>query len=165
MSVSRKQALAQGEKAIERPKGQMEVTLYHGVTGLTLRYQGQVIARTHASAVGKQLAPYVALALGASLPGRRRVHEGGGQLRGDVSSAFDFLSGPPKRGGERPASLSATRSGGDAGVQKRSHRLAVISRTSTWVNSWVLAVPPRSCVTVSPLANTSMTALRTQSAA
>ncbi len=84
MSVSRKQALAQGEKAIERPKGQMEVTLYHGVTGLTLRYQGQVIARTHASAVGKQLAPYVALALGASLP------DVGGSTKVVVSSGVMF---------------------------------------------------------------------------
>ena len=68
MAVSRKEALARGEKAIELPKGQMEITLYHGRSGLTLRYQGKVIARTHASSVGRELAPYVAQALGAPLP-------------------------------------------------------------------------------------------------
>ena len=68
MSISKKQALARGEKAIERPKGEMEITLYHGNTGLTLRYQGKVIAKTPASAAGKQIAPYVAAALGVKLP-------------------------------------------------------------------------------------------------
>ena len=48
--------------------GQMEITLYHGRSGLTLRYQGKVIARTHASNVGRRLAPYVAQALDVPLP-------------------------------------------------------------------------------------------------
>jgi len=68
MSISRKLALTQGEKAIERPKGQMEISLYHGKQGLSLKYQGRVITKTHASAVGKQVAPYVAEALGVPLP-------------------------------------------------------------------------------------------------
>ena len=68
MSISLAKALARGEKAIERPKGQMEITLYHGKGGLTLRYGGRVVARTHASRAGHRLAPYVALALGAEIP-------------------------------------------------------------------------------------------------
>lgn len=60
--------MERGEKAIERPKGEMVIDLYHGKTGLTLRYQGKVIARTSASVSGKQLAPYVAAALGVKLP-------------------------------------------------------------------------------------------------
>ncbi len=68
MSVSRKRALERGQAAIERPKGEMALTLFHGKTGLTLRYQGKVIARTSTSHVGKQIAPFIALALGLRLP-------------------------------------------------------------------------------------------------
>lgn len=68
MSISRKQALTRGEIAIERPKAQMEVTLYNGKQGLTLRYQGKVITKTHATRVGRMIAPYVAEGLGVSLP-------------------------------------------------------------------------------------------------
>ena len=68
MSISRKQALIRGEDAIERPKGQMELTLYNGKQGLTVRYQGKVITKTHASGVGRMIAPYVAEALGVTLP-------------------------------------------------------------------------------------------------
>ncbi len=80
MAVSRKRALERGQAAIERPKGQMEITLRHGKGGVTLRYQGRVIARTHASAVGKRLAPYLAQALGVKLP------PAGGQAKSVVSS-------------------------------------------------------------------------------
>jgi len=68
MSISKWEAIARGEKAIERPKGEMAVTLFHGRTGLTLRYLGKVIARVPASATGKQISPYVAAALGVTLP-------------------------------------------------------------------------------------------------
>ena len=68
MSVSLKKALERGQRAIERPKSRMEIALYHGRGGLTLRYQGQVIARTHASTAGRLLAPYLARALGVELP-------------------------------------------------------------------------------------------------
>ncbi len=68
MSISRKRALERGQAAIERPKGQMEITLFNGKGGLTLRYQGRVVARTHASAVGRAVAPYLARALGVDLP-------------------------------------------------------------------------------------------------
>lgn len=68
MSVSKKSAMARGERALERPKGEMAVTLFRGKTGLTLRYQGRVIARTAPSAAGKLVAPYVATALGVKLP-------------------------------------------------------------------------------------------------
>ena len=68
MSISVKEAIARGEKAIERPKGAMEVTLFRGKTGLTLRYQGKVICRTPATEAGKLIAPYVADALGVKLP-------------------------------------------------------------------------------------------------
>ena len=68
MAISKKRAMTQGEKAIERPKGEMAIGLYHGKTGVTLRYQGKVVARTSASASGKLLAPYLAAALGVKLP-------------------------------------------------------------------------------------------------
>lgn len=80
MAVSRKRALERGQAAIERPKGQMAITLRHGKGGVTLLYQGRVVARTHASAVGKALAPYVAQALGVELPPL------GGAARAVVSS-------------------------------------------------------------------------------
>ena len=73
MSISRKAALERGQRAIERPKGQMALTLYHGAGGLTVRYQGRVIARTTGSHKGKRVAPFVALALGARLPRRGRT--------------------------------------------------------------------------------------------
>ena len=68
MAISLKKALEQGQRSIERPKGRMEITLYHGRGGLTLRYEGRVIARTHASRVGRLLAPFLAEALGVGLP-------------------------------------------------------------------------------------------------
>jgi len=68
MSVSKKVSMARGEQALERPKGEMAVTLFRGKTGLTVRYQGRVIARTTSSKVGKLIAPCVAAALGVKLP-------------------------------------------------------------------------------------------------
>ena len=68
MAISRKRALERGQQAIERPKARMRITLFHGKGGVTLRYEGQVVARTHASGVGRMLAPYLARALGVSLP-------------------------------------------------------------------------------------------------
>ena len=68
MAISRKKALERGRASIERPKGAMDVVLYHGKGGLTVRYQGKVIARTHASTVGRRLAPYLAESLGVVLP-------------------------------------------------------------------------------------------------
>ena len=68
MAISRKKALERGRESIERPKGAMDVVLHHGKGGLTVRYQGKVIARTHASGVGRRLAPYLAESLGAVLP-------------------------------------------------------------------------------------------------
>ena len=68
MAISRKRAIARGEQAIERPRGEMAIGLYHGKTGLSLRYQGKVIARTSASSVGRRVAPFVAQALGTALP-------------------------------------------------------------------------------------------------
>ena len=68
MSISRKRALERGQEAIELPKGQMAITLFHGKGGVTLRYQGRVVARTHASGVGRRLAPFLAQALGVDLP-------------------------------------------------------------------------------------------------
>lgn len=68
MSVSRKRALERGQAAIEHPKGVMALTLFRGKSGVTLRYQGKVIARTSASRAGNQIAPFIALALGLPLP-------------------------------------------------------------------------------------------------
>lgn len=84
MGVSRKRALARGQEALQRPRGAMEIILFHGKTGLTLKYEGKVIARTHASAVGKKLAPYVAEALGVPLPPR------GQSAKATVSSGILF---------------------------------------------------------------------------
>lgn len=84
MALSRKQAIARGEQAIERPKGEMAVTLYHGKTGVTLRYQGRVVARTTASRVGRAVAPYVAQALGVKLPSP------GSSAKATVSSGVMF---------------------------------------------------------------------------
>lgn len=84
MSVSRKKALERGQAAIERPQGQMEVTLYHGRGGVTLRYRGKVIARTLDSGVGRRVAPYLALALGVELP------PVGGKARAMVSSGVMY---------------------------------------------------------------------------
>ena len=68
MSISVKEAMARGEKAIERPKGEMAITLFRGKTGLSLRYLGKVICRTPATEAGKLIAPYVADAVGVRLP-------------------------------------------------------------------------------------------------
>ena len=68
MAISRKGAAVRGEKAIERPKGEMAITLFRGKTGLTLRYLGKVINRVPASESGRQIAPYLAMALGVKLP-------------------------------------------------------------------------------------------------
>ena len=68
MSISRKRALERGQEAIELPKGQMAITLFHGKGGVTLRYQGRVVARTHGSGVGRRLAPFLAQALGVEMP-------------------------------------------------------------------------------------------------
>ena len=84
MSISRKAALERGQQAIERPKGQMALTLYYGAGGLTVRYQGRVIARTTGSVQGSRVAPFVALALGARLPRR------GQKTRVTVSSGVLF---------------------------------------------------------------------------
>ncbi len=56
MAISRKQAIARGEKAIERPKGEMAVTLYHGKVGVTVKYKGRVVARTLDSRPGRMVA-------------------------------------------------------------------------------------------------------------
>lgn len=68
MSISVKEAIVRGEKAIERPKGAMEITLFRGKTGITLRYRGKVICRTPPTEAGKLIAPYIAHALGLGLP-------------------------------------------------------------------------------------------------
>lgn len=53
----------------------MPITLFHGKGGLTLRYQGKVIARTTASHAGKTIAPFVAMALGLKLPNLGKTAE------------------------------------------------------------------------------------------
>ena len=68
MAVSRKQAQERGQAILERPRGDMHVTLFHGRTGVTLRYQRKVIAKVPASQVGALVAPFVARALGVKLP-------------------------------------------------------------------------------------------------
>ncbi|MBI3744032.1 MAG: hypothetical protein HY261_07100 [Chloroflexi bacterium] len=68
MSVSRKKAIERGQAAIERPKGAMEITLFHGKGGVTLRYKGEVVARTFDTKPGRALAPFIADALGVRLP-------------------------------------------------------------------------------------------------
>jgi len=84
LAISRKKALERGRESIERPKGAMNVVLYHGKGGLTVRYQGKVIARTHASDVGRRLAPYLAESLGAPLP------PVGGSVEATVSSGVMY---------------------------------------------------------------------------
>ena len=68
MGISRKKALERGQQLIERPRGALELNLFHGKRGLTVRHQGKVIARTHSSRIGRILAPFVAEALGVELP-------------------------------------------------------------------------------------------------
>jgi hypothetical protein len=68
MAVSRRKAIERGQAAIERPKGAMEITLYRGKGGVTLRYRGAVVARTLDSRTGWMLAPFLADALGVDLP-------------------------------------------------------------------------------------------------
>jgi hypothetical protein len=76
--------MERGQEAIERPKAQMEITLSHGKTGLTVRYQGKAVTRIHASEAGKRIAPYVAEALGVGLP------PVGGRVKATVSSGVMF---------------------------------------------------------------------------
>ena len=84
MGISRRKAMERGQQAIERPKGQMQITLSHGKTGLTLRYQGKAVTRVHASEVGNRIAPYVAEALGVGLP------PVGGTAKATVSSGVMY---------------------------------------------------------------------------
>jgi hypothetical protein len=68
MAVSQKRASERAEEVLSRPRSRMEVIIRHGKGGVTVLYQGQVIARTWDSIPGRAAASLVAEALGARLP-------------------------------------------------------------------------------------------------
>ncbi|MFQ5873955.1 MAG: hypothetical protein ACE5JL_09155 [Dehalococcoidia bacterium] len=68
MAVSRKRAQDYAEKVLERPRGEMSVTLRRGKGGVTLLYGGRAVTKCHASRVGDLQAAYMARALGVELP-------------------------------------------------------------------------------------------------
>ncbi|MBI2867805.1 MAG: hypothetical protein HYX97_05675 [Chloroflexi bacterium] len=80
MSISRKRAQDYAEKLLERPRGQVLVTVRRTKTGVTLLHKGRALTRCHASAVGVRQAKAMAAALGVQLPA------GEGSVQTTVSS-------------------------------------------------------------------------------
>ena len=68
MAISRRQAMERAERVLARPSSRMELKLYHGKRGLTLRHRGRVVTRTWDSTSGRKVAPFLAHALGVDLP-------------------------------------------------------------------------------------------------
>lgn len=68
MSISRTRAQDYAETVLNRPGGELTVTLKRGKAGVTLLYRGRALTRCHASRVGAMQAASIALALGVEMP-------------------------------------------------------------------------------------------------
>ena len=71
MSISRTRAQDYAETVINRPGGELTLTLKRGKRGITLLYRGRAVTKCHASRVGAMQAACMAQALGVELPPRK----------------------------------------------------------------------------------------------
>lgn len=80
MGISRRRALDYADTLLERPRGEIPLTLKRSKGGATLLHKGRAVTKCHGSRVGFLQATYMARALGVGLPPE------GGKVRVKVSS-------------------------------------------------------------------------------
>ncbi len=84
MDSSRKRAQDYAERLLSRPRGDLQVTLSRGRTGVSLLHEKRVLTHCHNSRVGQLQAVFMAEALGLRLP------PDGGRATAEVSTGVLF---------------------------------------------------------------------------
>ena len=100
MSISRTRAQDYAETILNRPGGELAVTLKRGKAGVTLLYRGRALTRCYASRVGAMQSVFMAEALGVKLPpvgGRVTTKVPGGVLYRAVAISSLDLRRPESR--------------------------------------------------------------------
>ena len=100
MSISRTRAQDYAETILNRPGGELAVTLKRGKAGATLLYRGRALTRCYASRVGDMQSVFMAEALGVKLPpvgGRVTTKVPGGVLYRAVAISSLDLRRPEAR--------------------------------------------------------------------